>query len=82
MGDQTILPASLEVQSEQEMLLQALAERGLDPELALEVVMEPLWMGAGPDVPDTSAQTAAQLAASPPCPVEVDSPANPSLTAR
>jgi hypothetical protein len=73
MGDQTIFPASLEPQGEQEMLLHALAERGLDPELALEAVMEPLWMGAGPDVPDNTAQTAALLDASLPCPVEVDS---------
>jgi hypothetical protein len=54
MGDQALSVSSLEEESQQEMLLQALAELGLDPDLALEAAMEPVWMAAGPNVPDTN----------------------------
>jgi hypothetical protein len=48
MSQATTTTTHVELEREQEMLLRALAEMGIDPEMALEIAMEPLWIPAGP----------------------------------
>jgi hypothetical protein len=48
MSQATTTTTHAELEKEQEMLLNALAEMGIDPEMALEIAMEPLWIPAEP----------------------------------
>jgi hypothetical protein len=42
------LVATHELEREQQMLLEAFAEVGIDPDLALEIAREPMWIPAAP----------------------------------
>lgn len=48
MGYQATSASHAELEIEQEMLLKTLAGLGVDPGLALDAAMEPLWIPEGP----------------------------------